>query len=220
LLTAMLLADVACLAGFFTLLSLPATHVAAFEYLDAAGYLWVYSGLLAALVAPVAAYLLSRRLFADNDQRLRFGAQMAGLTFAFVGVAFYIVSLFFPGDDLHYQGYRLHVRLWLDADKVRQWARTVELPVAPPNPQIPSIPVVRVPSRQWPLTLRLTGMTEGYVAVNKDTREVTLNQRGALGERWGVFIADKGREWDGRHCLLNQPKIWRLADGVWIWTLP
>jgi len=207
LLKGTLVANIVLYAGLAVLL----VHPFGFIFFHCVRYLWLYIGALAALLAFGLAWLAGRRLFGKFRQRLRFSGQSAGILFALVGIVL-IGSVFFTrGCDLDTAGYWLHVRIWLDAEKVRDWAQNLDMR---------SNGTSRVYRPRWPLTLWMAAPLSGRVCVDADTRDVMLEHGSALTGHWGVFITDKDRSWPAEHDLDEEMRCWKLANGAWVWRTP
>jgi hypothetical protein len=170
-------------------------------------YLWLYIGLAAAAVIFAAAWLILWRRRATSRRRLQFASLAAAIAFALTGLVL-IVSTVLLRYDPHLVGYRLHTRIWLDAETVRSWAQDLEITDAAGHQEWPL---------RRPLTLWLTGLPFGRVCVHTETRDVTVDQGGALSGHWGVFVTADGREWNGEHPFLEDMRRLKVEDGVWVW---
>jgi hypothetical protein len=164
-------------------------------------YLWVYTGLPAACAGFVVAWLAARK------QRLQRSALVAVIVYASVGIALMASMTCFRWDPFLI-GYGLHTRTWLDADDVRRWAGDLDLVGDDYGGVEVSGP---------PLTLRIAGLPAGRVWVYPETRDVTVEQGGALSGHWGVWITARGRQWEAAPAHLEDARSRKVEDGVWVY---
>lgn len=187
----------------------PIVNLFLFGFSFYGAYLWAYSGFVVVTVVFVGACCVGRKVLANSKQCSQFATLAAASAFALVWMALVTSSLSFRYDP-QLVGYRLHTRLWLNADKVRHWAQNLEL----------SEGGEVLKGDSWrPLTLRMTGLPfGGRVYVDAQTRDVTVEQGGPLCGHWGAFITDKERQWQGEHPYLDEPRLLKVEAGVWVWS--
>ena len=209
ILTTTLILAIMLYAGLFAANSIPFVGVFVWIYGFCAFYFWVYIGVPAAITVFPIAFLASRKVLHKRTHRLRLGVQLSAITFALVGIFLMAMAPLVGGHRLHMGGYRLHVRLWLDADQVRAWASRLDLS------QDSALSPVR-----WPLTVRVLAGVAGRVRVDDETRDVTIEYGSALTGHWGVHISARGKDWAGESSGHGGVGDWmeKLDDGVWIWS--
>jgi hypothetical protein len=170
-------------------------------------YLWMYMGFVVACLTFAAGWLIARRLLANSKQRLQFAFLGAAIAFAVTGIAL-MASFVCLRYDAHLVGFRLHTRIWLDADTARRWAQNVEF--------VETEYGLRRRTWRIPMTLRLTGLPVGDVNVDSKTRDVTVEQGSPLSGHWGVLVTAKGRDWDSERPHLGDARHLKVEDGVWV----
>ncbi len=201
-------------AGVFASFCVPFVGIFIFIFACFVFYLWVYIGASAAIVAFITAYFAGRNLFEKGRHRLRFAVQSSAIAFAVVGILLMMMVPLLRGQNLHMTGYSLHTRVWLDADRVRAWANSLNITPDSEMQWGPESPTSRV---RWPLTLQVVAGLTGRVQVDEMTRDVTVVHGGALSGHWGVHITARNQDWAGerKDCWIK-----KLDDGVWIWSTP
>jgi hypothetical protein len=177
LLKGTLIAALLLYGGLLGSLFVPSVGMIAFISALCVSYLWAYAGSVLGTVVFLASWLAGRRAFPKKRQRLQFSVQLSAVTFAMVGIILMAAALSLPGYNIHMAGYWLHVKLWLDVDKVRNWAQSLGIRQDPRAIDTFGVPVAY---ERWPATLRILSVPAGRVYVNRRTIGVTVEHGSPL----------------------------------------
>ncbi len=209
LLTWTLIVAVALYVGLSVSFFVPFLGLLLWVFIFCALYLWAYVGIFASAVVFMAALLVGHKVFQKRRHRLQFALQLSAIAFAVVGIVLMVMVHLRFGQSLEIAGYSLHTRLWLDADKVRIWADSLD-----PSDESALSPV------RWPLTIKLMAVSGGHLHVDGETMDVIICHGSALSGHYGIYVTARGKNWTGERWAdtSEYDRIKKIEDGVWVWS--